>query len=191
MSLTSSNRHFSGHIIKGTVLTADQINAIAARIVASISSNSIHVSHIGTAITIDVPRVRAGVGAARTFLAKITGNSAITANSRWKYAWSEVIIDSDADAVLTGGRTGTTSTDYALNLVEINNGAAGVLGGDGVNAAGADYPAGFKRRPIGGGGTTDTHTNDVLVVMHVVIDDDDDKRFVFSQPNAHDGTCDA
>lgn len=142
--------------------------------------------------------VRLGAAVQSTsFLAKITGHTDITAQVRWKYAWTEVRIASSGTAVetFTGGRAGTTGSPsgsdlgFALNLVEMNNPAWDGVGGDGVNPAGAAYPAGFSRRPIGSAGTADTHTNDVIVRMWLEQDAGGVQRAVFSQVNAHDGTC--
>lgn len=142
----------------------------------------------------DARKRRYGSSRNDILLAKVTGHADITANTKWKYSWEEVAISSktstlDTDIDALDPRTGTTTTDYALNLCEINNTAADAIGGDGVDSDGDDYPADFKRRPIGSQGTTDTHAVDVVVVMFMVYDDMGLKRPVFSQPNAHDGTC--
>jgi len=128
------------------------------------------------------------------FLAKVTGHTDVTANTKWTYTWEEVQISSktstkDTDIDELSPRTSNDPEGYALNLCEINNTAADAIGGDGVDSDGDDYPANFKRRPIGSQGTTDTHAVDVVVVMFMVYDDMGLKRPVFSQPNAHDGTC--
>jgi len=181
-----TRRFFVDRFSRGDRLSASQVNAIVDGLVSAIQSDTILASRTGNNLLLDAvdpPRHQ------DHFLAKITGNSAVTANVKWKYAWSEIIMSSDAAAAKSGARSGTTSTGYALNIVELNNTTAGAIGGDGVNSAGADYPAGFKRRPIGSQGTTDTHANDVIVMMFVVVNKDSGRNYLFSQPNAHDGTC--
>ena len=181
------HRLFVGQTSRGDRLTAQQIQSIIDALVGSIRSDTITVSRLGQNVVMDAIRPRAMVD---HFLAKITGNTALTANVKWKYAWTEIRLTSgNDDGAKTNARSGTTTTDYALNLVELNNTAAGAVGGEGVNAGGTDYPAGFKRRPIGSAGTADTHSVNVVVMMFVVVDEAGAKRYVFSQPNAHDGTC--
>ena len=135
-------------------------------------------------------RGRGGRIGGETFLAKITGWATLGGTgARWKYAWSEIIIDSDTDAVKSGGRSGTTTTGYALNLCELNNVASGVQGNS-VDNSGADYPAGFDLQPVGAG-SAGTVANEVCVVMQRVIDADNNVKYVFAYENADDGTCEA
>ena len=61
------------------------------------------------------------------FWAKITGNAADGTN-KWKYAWTEQERTSAGWQDLTGGRSGTTSTDFALNSLEASNSGSGVQG---------------------------------------------------------------
>jgi len=64
---------------------------------------------------------------ADTFWAKITGNAA-NGDNKWKYAWTEQERTSTGWQDLTGGRSGTTSTDFALNSLEASNSGSGVQG---------------------------------------------------------------
>lgn len=116
-----------------------------------------------------------------TFLAQITGNASLSAN-RWKYAWSEVELDANGAATRAGLRTGTTTLNPALNLIEINNAATGVRG-NGVNQSGAAYPATFSLKPAGTGGFA------LIVLMHECFDKQGALRYVFQYENADDGTC--
>lgn len=127
------------------------------------------------------------------FMAVITDHTDMVAGARWKYDWHEVVIDGTDDLTTPSpSRSGTSDNgNYALNLVEFQNTVAADVGGDGVDPSGPDYPAGFARRPIGGSGTSDTHAVDVVVMMFPVRNADGQVRFVFSQVNPHDGTCDA
>ena len=173
---------------RGNPIPAHWLRAVANAVVQRMTgANGVTVRRIGTSVGIvgspSIPRVR------HTFLARITGHTDLTANVRWRYAWVEVVLDDDADVDKTDGRVGSSEPTEALNLTEMNNTAADAIGGDGVDSNGADYPANFKRRPIGSQGTTDTHAVDVVVVMFIVVDSDGNNRYVFSQPNAHDGTC--
>jgi len=55
------------------------------------------------------------------FWAKITGNADLGggATNRWKYAWTEQDETADSWADLAGGRTGSTTSGYALNGLEM------------------------------------------------------------------------
>lgn len=60
------------------------------------------------------------------FHARITGAAALVGSSyRWAYAWEEVMLPSygsgDGWEVVPGGRSGTTSADYAVNGTEADN----------------------------------------------------------------------
>lgn len=61
------------------------------------------------------------------FWAKITGNAANGTN-KWKYAWTEQERTSTGWQDLTGGRSGTTLADFALNSLEANNDGTGIQG---------------------------------------------------------------
>ena len=78
------------------------------------------------------------------FWASITGN-ATDGTNRWKYAFSEVYKSSAGYggwATLSGGRSGTTSTNSARNTIEdMNTGADSHVEGNGVDPANLD-PAG-------------------------------------------------
>jgi hypothetical protein len=64
------------------------------------------------------------------FWAKITGSAAFTDNpNRWQYAWTEQRPTLDGWEDLPGGRSGTTSSRFALNSIEASNpDTAGVMG---------------------------------------------------------------
>jgi hypothetical protein len=56
------------------------------------------------------------------FLASITGSALVSGSqSRWQYAWSEVEETATGWQVKSGGRTGTTSSGFALNSIEAFN----------------------------------------------------------------------
>lgn len=57
------------------------------------------------------------------FWAKITGSAAVDTDDdrRWQYAWTEQERTSTGWQDLSGGRSGTTSADFALNSIEANN----------------------------------------------------------------------
>lgn len=124
---------------------------------------------------------RRSAHASPVFLAKITGNASLSTN-RWKYSWEEVELDGDSQWKPDGRRTGSTTERYALNLIEIGNGALGVRG-NGVNQSGAAYPSGFALKPAG------TGSFPLVVVMHEVVDKQGAMRYVFQYENADDGTC--
>ena len=125
-------------------------------------------------------------------LAKITANDKIGSDWRWKYAWTEVVLDaSDGTSFTdkTSGLPGTVGTDYALNLCEASNDGTDV--GPGVETNGADYPAGFDPMAIGQltSEAAESGGIDVVVPMFLMRDDAGNLRYFFALANAHDGTC--
>ena len=127
------------------------------------------------------------------FMARITGWATLGATgARWKYAWELITLDGDDDSLITGdlARSGTTGSDYALNITELNNVTQGSgTQGNSVDDSAADYSGtGFSIQPVGGGsgGTPD---NQVPVVMHVLRDANGNRRYVFEYQNADDGAC--
>lgn len=122
---------------------------------------------------------------AAPILAKITGSASLATN-RWKYAWTEVQIDGDSVTNRPNGRSGTTTTDYAINLAEMFHTVRYAWG---VDMDGADYPDGAIAQPIGGGGATAAHRYDVVVWIWAITDTNGDRKFVFSAQGSHDGSC--
>jgi len=120
--------------------------------------------------------------ATESFWAKITGSLTMSgADNRWQYAWSEQVRTATGWTTPTGGRSGTTEEDFALNSAEAFNDATGVQG-HGVDIDGADYPAGFEMQPIQG---------DRVVRMWQETATDGSVAFSFEATNADDGTCEA
>lgn len=132
---------------------------------------------------------RAGTPTLTPFVwAKIDGNSSITGqNNRWRYSWTEVELD-DATGITdgkfdnwtskTGGLSGTTSTDYALNTTEDVNDDTNIS--PGIDITGTDYPTGFSVQAV---------LTSTIVRMYLVKEATGPLRYVFSIENAHDGTC--
>jgi len=61
------------------------------------------------------------------FWIKITGN-ATNGTNQWKYAWTEQVRTSTGWQNAANARSGTTSSDFALNACEANNSGSGVQG---------------------------------------------------------------
>jgi len=121
------------------------------------------------------------------FLAKITGHAALAGYYyRWKYAFSEVTYDGDTIAAVAGGRSGTTTVGYALNLREYGHTASFAWG---VKVDAAGYPPAFAPKAVGGGGATDAHCTDEIVWMEHATDVNGVGCLRFSAPGSHDGTC--
>ena len=120
------------------------------------------------------------------FLAEITGNASLATN-RWKYAWREVILDGDDVATVTGGRSGTSSANYAINLIELKHTATYAWGVD-ITASGYAGTS-FAPRPIGGGGADNSHRYNVTVPMLQSYDKNGDVKYAFSLMGTHDGSC--
>lgn len=159
----------------GEMPTAAEWNALVAAVKVALNIGGPNVMHMASGTFI-----RRESLAPPPFLAKITGSASLSTN-RWKYAWSEVVLDHTDDSfdILSGDRSGTTTTDYALNLVEAFNDGTGVQA-PGVDIDGDDYPAGFSLQAIQG---------NPVVIMYPWSDDDGYIRYLFSLANAHDGTC--
>jgi len=120
------------------------------------------------------------------FWASITGNAADGTN-RWKYAFSEVYKSSAGYggwASLSGGRSGTTSSNTARNTIEdMNTGADAHVEGNGVDPANLD--------PSGAGSDTFSLmpcTSGNIVWMREV-DRSGSIEYWFSYENGVDGDC--
>lgn len=117
-----------------------------------------------------------------SFWGRITGSTAIpSTTNRWRYAWTEQERSTDGFADLTGGRSGTTSSSYAINSVEANNDGIGTQGNS-IDIDGADFPAGFSMQPVEG---------DPVVRMYKEYDASGTAFYTFAYVNAVDGTCEA
>ena len=137
----------------------------------------------------DERQVRPSGRGSISFLAKITGNLEITAN-RYKYAWTEVYVDAtDGTTFITkvGGKSGTTSTDFALNGCEAANTADDV--GSGVELDATNYPANFEPMAIGQLASDPADKINLVVVMFQVKDDEGGTTYIFNMVNSHDGSC--
>jgi hypothetical protein len=117
------------------------------------------------------------------FFARITGSALISgASYRWAYSWEEVMLpeygSGDTFALVPGGRSGTTTTRYAINAMEADNTSS---------FAGASYQidAGetFLPRPIGL--TRGSVQRNPVVEMRRLTNG----RHVFDPPNTIDGEC--
>lgn len=82
------------------------------------------------------PSPRQDDGEADGFWAKITGAADHGGNSnRKRYAWTEQRPTVDGWDDMPSGRSGTTSTDYALNSTEANNPTTAGMMGNSVDTA--------------------------------------------------------
>lgn len=162
-----------GNLKPGDIITAKHLNTMAdlLRMALNITGPDVMQTATGT-------HIRRAPLPPQPFLAKITSSASLATN-RWKYAWSEVVLDRTDDGFDIRGRSGTTTTDYALNTVEAFNDGTGVQA-PGVDIDGADYPAGFALMAIQG---------DPVVMMYPIPDDEGRLRYFFSLANAHDGEC--
>ena len=130
-----------------------------------------------------LPRIPKVPPAETGFWAEI-GSSAADGTNRWKYAWTEKEKTSagyGGFTTLSGGRTGTTSTDPARNLVEDMNSGTGTLG-NGVPVADLDtddYTYSLQAAPSG-----------VLVWINIVTLTDESTEYFFSYENGVSGSCD-
>lgn len=131
-------------------------------------------------------RIASGGFSESKFQARITGNATL-ATSRFKYAWTEVAMDGDDTADVSGGRSGTTTTDYALNTAEINHTSVFQFGADTSLTSYTDTAMGM--RPIGASGIATTHDYDVVVEMTERTDVNGATKYTFQLMGTHDGEC--
>jgi hypothetical protein len=113
------------------------------------------------------------------FWAEIQGDNLEPTTNKWRYAWQEVRLTDDAWATFTGARSGTTTTDYALNTCEAGNNGSGVEA-PGIDVSANDYPSGFSMQRIRG---------KPVVLMRAFRDTTGAVRYAFTMENDHDGTC--
>ncbi len=121
----------------------------------------------------------------KRFPARITGNTiAVAGRARWKYSWEEVRRDASNSLVVSivaDGRTGTTSTDFAVNLFELSNTATNAFG-YAVTSLELDTADGFSIAPI---------PTNVIVEMVMRRAADGSLAYEFIAPNPITGTCPA
>lgn len=113
------------------------------------------------------------------FWAKILSSPASLGGNKWKYAWQEVRRTASGWEDTPNGRSGTTSTGYALNSIESGNDGSGVEGNS-IDRSKSDYPTGFSMQPVQG-----------LPVVRMYVDclSDGSLAYTFEYVNGEDGTC--
>lgn len=99
----------------------------------------------------------------------------------WKYAWAEQERTATGWSPLTGGRTGTTTTGFALNRAEAYNTETGIQG-NGIDLDGSVFTdnTGLEVQPIRGGR---------VVRMTAEYDAAGGVAYSFDASNAVDGEC--
>jgi hypothetical protein len=121
----------------------------------------------------------------KRFPARITGNAIATAGrARWKYSWEEVRRSTNtsyATGFPDNYKSGTTSTDFAVNILEIGNTTANAYGYT-VASLELDTAQGFFFGPI---------PDNVIVEMVMRRAADGSLAYEFCAPNPITGTCPA
>lgn len=121
----------------------------------------------------------------KRFPARITGNTiAVAGRARWKYSWEEVRRDASNSLVVgivADGRTGTTSTDFAVNLFELSNTNTNAYGYI-VASLELDDADGYSFGPV---------PNNAIVEMVMRRAADGSLAYEFCAPNPITGTCPA
>lgn len=121
------------------------------------------------------PRPRARLD----FWAEITASDPMSGQTnRWQYAWREKLRTGIGWETKDGGRTGTVSSNFALNSAEANNAATGIMG-NGIDHDN-DYPAGFEMQPIRGSR---------IVRMYEEQNTTGGTSYTFEASNAEQGPC--
>lgn len=111
---------------------------------------------------------------------KITGN-ATNGTNQWKYAWTEQVRTSTGWQDAANARTGTTSSDYALNACEANNDGTGIQGNS-IDIDGAVFTdnSDLEIQPVQG---------DPVVWAWRGVDASNNPCLTFEYVNAVDGEC--
>jgi hypothetical protein len=117
------------------------------------------------------------------FRARLTGAALLSGQTyRWAYSWEEVLLPAygsgESWAVVPGGRSGTTSTDYAVNSIEADNGAA-------FSGLSYQIDAGETFLPLAAGRTRGSTQKNPVVEMSRL----PNGRYVFDGENTIDGEC--
>jgi len=116
------------------------------------------------------------------FHARITSSAAGGGTYRWVYAWEEVMLPAygsgDNWQTVPGGRSGTTTTDYAVNAIEADN--SDTFGGPSYKI---DATETFL--PLAIGLTRSSAQRNPVVEMRRLANG----RHVFDAPNTIDGEC--
>lgn len=141
--------------------------------------------------------------ATSTFLARITGHATLASGSttvgggasvtvayKFKHAWTEMERTGDTVQVKSGGRSGTTTVDYAINEAEDSHTVV-FSWGQTINAA--PYPVGHRPKAVGGANNTSDqsiHSYDVLVEMREIVEVGSGlTKYRFNLPWFHSGSC--
>lgn len=177
-------------IAKGKPITADWLNQSIGGCVRSVRASSgikLHRSKGGdVSLVADLDYLRPRIRSSGTnrVNAVLTECVAFSANpNRWKYAWEQVTLDGDDNTLtVSGGQTGTTSSGYAINELEINNPSSDGVMGIGIDTSDTEatvtlYPVGIYNRAGG------TLTYQPLVEIRFVPVDTGGTRAVFSGIN--------
>lgn len=119
-------------------------------------------------------------GGSKSFWAKITGNTSDGTN-KWKYAWTEQERTSTGWQDLSGGRSGTTSTNFAINSIEANNDGTGIQGNSiDIDGTIFDDNSDLEIQAVQG---------DPVVRMYGDLLSDGSLVYTFQYVNAVDGEC--
>jgi hypothetical protein len=105
-------------------LEGEEPNEHVATNIAELTANT-HLLHVGSYVYVTewtdwgTPNQRHHLFSrpVRSFWASITGNSSID-TTHWKYAWAEQSRTETGFQNRTGGKTGSTSTDFGINAAE-------------------------------------------------------------------------
>jgi hypothetical protein len=122
----------------------------------------------------------------KRFPARITGNLIFASGrARWKYSWEEVRRASKISVTLSlpsNYKSGSTSTDFAVNLLEIGNTSGLAYGYAHDGTLELDNADGFYFAPV---------PNGVIVEMVMRRASDGGLAYEFCAPNPITGTCPA
>lgn len=121
----------------------------------------------------------------------VGGGSSVTVVFKWKYAFTEMERTGDTVQVKSGGRSGTTTDNYAINEAEINH-TVNFSWGQTINVI--PYPVGHRPKAVGGANTGSTdqsvHSYDVIVEMQEVTEVGSGlTKYRFNKEWFHSGSC--
>jgi hypothetical protein len=171
-----------------TVLSALGSGAAQVLYVESGTGEKWAVVRLGAPASAEFPAIITGSASLASATVAVNGGSGVTVIYRWKYAWSEAELNGDLWQIKSGGRSGTTTTNYALNDLEDFH--TGAINWNATITA-ASYPRGHRDKPVGGASadTNQTHSYNVPVRMRSIVDINGNVKYRFSAPGGHFGLC--
>lgn len=150
----------------------------------------------GSLQTLGVPCRIDAVQPVRTLEVNIASQGLKDVDVQWKYAVTQIAINGFGYVPVTGGLVVTFDSGSEPLVVNLREMGHTDIFAWGVDMTLADYPIGYRPRPVGGGGAglvaggnQSTLQTDEPVMVHKRINADGDPVYVMSEMGSHDGLC--